>query len=245
MRVTESEVKKTYDRIAGKYHEGRKVGWKMVYNEFNELPATLSLLKKIKGKKVLDLGCGTGIYTKILKKKGARVWGIDISPRMIDIAKKEVKGVEFRIGSATKLPYKSATFDIVLASLVVHYFGNIDKAFREIRRVLKKDGVFIFSSDNPVTAATHKMRGRPRKYRIFGNYFKEGKFYKRWPRLGIRIVYQHFTFQTMIRTIVRNGFTIEDFVDTKTVKAAAKYDRSMYAFTSKVPWFSVWKVRKV
>lgn len=245
MKITEKEVRKTYDRIAEKYHESRKVGWKMVYNEFNEVPATLSLLKNIRGKKVLDLGCGTGIYTKILKRKGANVQGIDISPKMIEIAKQYVKDVDFKVGSAYKLPYKTGTFDIVLASLVVHYFGNLGQAFREVRRVLKKNGVFIFSSDNPVTAATHRMRGRPRKYRVFGNYFKEGKFYKRWPRIGIRIVYQHFTFQTLIRTIVRNGFTIEDFVDTKTVKEAAKYDRSMYAFTSKVPWFSVWKVRKI
>jgi len=245
MKITENEVRKTYDRIAKKYHEGRKVGWKMVYNEFNEMPATLSFLKNVKGKKILDLGCGTGIYTKILKKRGAKVYGVDISPEMIEIAKREVKGVEFKVGSAVDLPYKSGTFDMVLASLVIHYFPSLDKAFSEIRRVLKKDGIFIFSSDNPVVAATHRMRGKPRKYRVFRNYFDEGKFYKRWPRIKSRVPYQHITFQTMIRAVVRNGFNIEDFVDTRTTKEAKKYDRSMYAFTSKVPWFSVWKVRKI
>jgi ubiquinone/menaquinone biosynthesis C-methylase UbiE len=245
MRITEKEVRETYDRIAKKYHKGRQIDKKMIYNEYNEVPATLSLLQNIRGKKILDLGCGTGIYTKILKKKGAKVQGIDISPKMIEFAKQYVKGVDFKVGSAYKLPYKSGTFDIVLASLVVHYFGNLDKAFKEIRRVLKKNGVFIFSSDNPLVSVTHRIKGKPRKFRVFGDYFNEGKFYERWPKLGIRLAYQHFTFQTMIRTIVRNGFVLEDFIDTKTVKAAEKIDRSMYAFTSKVPWFSVWKVRKV
>ena len=245
MRVTESEVRRSYDRIAKKYHEGRKTGWKMVYNEFNEVPATLSLLEKIKGKKVLDLGCGTGIYTKILKRKGAKVQAIDISPKMIEIAKQYVRGVDFKIGTVYNLPYKSGSFDIVLASLVVHYFANLDAAFEEVRRVLKKGGFFIFSSYNPVMAITHRMKGRPRKYRIFGDYFDEGKFYKRWPRIKVRMPYQHFTFQTWIRTIVGNGFVLDDFVDSKTTKEAAKYDRSMYEFTSKTPWYSVWKIRKV
>ena len=245
MKITEREVRKNYDRIAKRYHEGRQISKKMVYNEYNEQPATLSLLRKVKGKKILDLGCGTGIYARILKKRGAKVQGIDISPKMIEIARQNVKGVDFRIGSVYNLPYKSGTFDIVLASLVVHYFGNLNKALKEIRRVLKKNGVFIFSSDNPVMAATRGIKGKPRRYRVFGNYFKEGKFYKHWPRVGIRMPYQHFTFQTWIKTIVRNGFMLEDFIDTKTIKAAEKHDRSMYAFTTKVPWFSVWKVKKV
>jgi ubiquinone/menaquinone biosynthesis C-methylase UbiE len=243
----EKEVKKTYDRIASRYDEKRK-SEKLIYNEYNEMPATLSLLRKIKGKKILDLGCGTGIYAKILRRRGAVVSGIDISPKMIELAKQNLKGVrgaDFKVGTVYKLPYKSGTFDIVLASLVVHYFTNMDKAFREIKRVLKKNGVFIFSTDNPVINIAHRIKGKPRRYRFFVDYFKEGKFYEYWPRIGVRMPYQHITFQTWIRTIVRNGFVIEDFVDSKTVKKAAKLDRSVYNFTSKVPWFSVFKVRKI
>jgi ubiquinone/menaquinone biosynthesis C-methylase UbiE len=244
MALTEKEVRETYDRIARRYDEKRKQD-KMIYNEYNEMPATLSFLKNVKRKRILDLGCGTGIYAKILKKRGAIIQGIDISPKMIEIAKANVKGVEFRVGTVYNLPYKSKSFDIVVASLVVHYFADLNKAFKEVRRVLKDDGLFIFSSDNPVVNISHRMKGRQRKFRVFGDYFKEGKFYERWPRIGAVLPYQHITFQTWIRTIVRNGFMIEDFIDTKTLKKAEKLDKSMYAFTSKVPWFSVWKVRKI
>jgi len=242
MKITEKEVRKTYDRISLLYDKKRKE--KIIYNDYNELPATLSLLKNIKGKKILDLGCGTGIYTKILKKRGADIQGIDISPKMIELAKQNVKNVNFRVGSVYRLPYKSGIFDIVVASLVVHYFSDLDRAFREIRRVLKKNGVFIFSTDNPVVNITHRIKGKSRKYRIFGDYFKEGKFYEYWPIFKTRIPYQHITFQTWIRTIVKNGFVIEDYIDTKTIKKAKKLDRSVYNFTSKVPWFCVFKVRK-
>lgn len=242
MRLAEKEVRTTYDRIASKYHEKRKS--KLIYNEYNEMPATLSLLKNVKGRKILDLGCGTGIYTKILKKRGAIASGIDLSPKMIELAKKNVKGVDFRVGSVYKLPYKPGTFDMVLASLVMNYFSNLDKAFREIKRVLKRDGVFIFSIDNPVINVTHRIKGKPRRCRVFSDYFKEGKLYEYWPTFGVRMPYHHFTFQTLIRTIVKNGFSIEDAMDTKTVKRAEKLDRSIYNFTSKLPWFMVFKIRK-
>jgi len=243
MKLTEKEVRKTYDSIARRYHE-KRTKEKLIYNEYNEMPATLSLLSNVKKKRILDLGCGSGIYAKILRRRGATVSGIDISSKMVELARQNVKNVDFKVGTVYKLPYKSRTFDIVLASLVVHYFSNLDKAFREIRRVLKKDGVFIFSTDNPVINVAHRIKGKPRKYRVFVDYFKEGKFYEYWPRVGVKMPYQHFTFQTWIKTIVRNGFIIEDFVDSKTVKQAAKLDRSMYNFTSKVPWFSVFKLRK-
>ena len=243
MRLAEKEVRNVYDRIANKYHEKRKE--KLIYNEYNEMPATLSFLKNVKGKKILDLGCGTGIYTKILKNRGAIVSGIDLSPKIIGIAKKNVKGIDFRVGSVSKLPYEFGTFDMVLASLVINYFPDLGKAFREIRRILKKGGVFIFSTYNPVTKATRRMEGKPRKYRVFTDYFKEGKFYEHWPTFGVKMPYQHFTFQTLIRAIVKNGLMIEDVIDTKTIKKAEKLDRSIYNFTSKVPWFMVFKTRKI
>lgn len=243
MKITEKEVRRTYDRIAVMWDKKRKE--KVIYNDYNEVPATLSFLRNIRKKKILDLGCGSGIYAKILKRRGAVVYGIDISPKMIELAKKNVKGVDFRVGTVYKLPYDSETFDIVLASLVVHYFANLNKAFKEIRRVLKKNGIFIFSSDNPVLHIAHRLKGKPRKYRIFGNYFKEGKLYEYWPRFGVHMPYQHFTFQTWIKTIVKNRFVIEDYIDTKTVKKAEKIDKSVYNFTSKVPWFFVMKVRKL
>ena len=243
MKITEKEVRGAYDRIAVIWDKKRKE--KIIYNDYNEVPATLSFLRNIRQKKVLDLGCGSGIYAKILKRRGAIVYGIDISPKMIELAKKNVKGVDFRVGTVYKLPYNSETFDIVLASLVVHYFANLNKAFKEIRRVLKKNGVFIFSGDNPVVITTHRMKGKPREYRIFGNYFKEGKLYAYWPIFGVRMPYQHFTFQTWIKTIVKNKFVIEDYIDTKTIKKAEKIDRGVYNFTSKVPWFFVMKLRKL
>ncbi len=75
MKREEREAKKKYDIIAKYYHNFRTKehpkGW--FYNEMLEMPSTLELLGDVKNKKVLDFGCGTGIYTKILKEKGAKI----------------------------------------------------------------------------------------------------------------------------------------------------------------------------
>ncbi|HSU72961.1 MAG TPA: SAM-dependent methyltransferase, partial [Candidatus Binatia bacterium] len=67
-----SVTSRGYNVLAKEYYETRKAGQR-VENEYLEMPATLSLLGKVKGKKILDAGCGPGIYARILHNKGARV----------------------------------------------------------------------------------------------------------------------------------------------------------------------------
>jgi len=238
----EKEVKEIYNRIAKRYH---KLSANHFFNAYLEVPATTSLLKNVKGKKVLDLGCGTGRHTIILKKRGAKVWGLDLSPKMLEIAKTEIKGVDFKVGTVYNLPYKSNFFDIVVSGLVVEYFNDIDKAFKEIHRVLKKDGIFVFSITHPLLEISKHIKGRPHTFRKFGNYFKEGRTYAHWPTFMTNILYYHRTLQSWIRAIVRNKFVIEDFVDAKPLKGGKKVNPDAYKTYSRIPHFCVFKVRKV
>src|SRR3990167_3239875 len=64
-----------------------------------------------KGAKVLDLGCASGYQSKLLKDQGLTVTGLDLSPKMIAVAKKRVPGAKFIVGDMTDLTFKSATFD--------------------------------------------------------------------------------------------------------------------------------------
>jgi ubiquinone/menaquinone biosynthesis C-methylase UbiE len=238
----EKEVREIYNRIAKRYH---KLSANHFFNAYLEVPATISLLKNVKGKKVLDLGCGTGRHTIILKKRGARVWGLDLSPKMLEIAKTEIKGVDFKVGTVYNLPYRSNFFDVVVAGLVVEYFKDIDKAFKEIHRVLKKDGIFVFSITHPLLEISKHIKGRPHTFRKFGNYFKEGRTYAHWPTFMTNILYYHRTLQSWIRAIVRNKFVIEDFLDAKPLKEGKKVNPDAYRTYSRIPHFCVFKVRKV
>jgi ubiquinone/menaquinone biosynthesis C-methylase UbiE len=238
----ENEVKEIYNKLAKRYH---KITAHHFFNAYFEVPATSSLLKYVRNKKILDLGCGTGRHTIILKKRGAKVWGLDLSPKMLEIAKSEIKDVDFKVGSVYKLPYKSNFFDVVVAGLVIGYFKNLDNAFKEIYRVLKNNGIFVFSFTNPLTEISTHIKDKPETYRKFGNYFKEGKTYAHWPTFKVKMPYYHRTLQTLIRTIIKNKFVIEDFVDAKPVKEGKKVNPNAYKTYSKIPHFCVFKVRKL
>lgn len=238
----EKEVRETYNKIAKRYHKITTTNH--LFNTYIEVPATMSLLKNVKNRKILDLGCGTGRHSSILKKRGANVCGLDLSPKMIEVAKSEIKDVDFKVGSVYKLPFKSNFFDIVVSGLVVGHFKNLDRAFNEIHRVLKNNGIFVFSTTNPILGISRHIKGKSRLYRKFGDYFKEGKIYTHWPSLRVKVPYYHRTFQTLIRTIIRNKFIIEDFVDARPVKGGKKIDIESYNTYSQIPYFCVFKIRK-
>ena len=245
MDKLEREATSFYNKAGAGYHKDR-VSKKRFWNDFLEMPATLSLLGHVKNKKILDVGCGTGIYAKILNDNGAKVHGIDISPKMIQLAKSYVKNVDLKVGSAYRFPYKSNYFDIVVSALVIEHLSDLDKAFREIKRVLKKGGVFVFSLGNPVIDASHPVKGKPNSTRNFENYFRETIYTHTWGKKdGTKVRYMHRTYETIIRTIIRNGFSIEDYIDAKPVLSGRKVDKNAFESTSRLPYVCVFRVRSV
>jgi len=249
----DDKLAKLYDKLGDNFFKVRTE--KMIFNEYIEMPAVLSLLKDIKNKRILDLGCGPGIYAKILKKRKAEVYGIDISKREIEIARGYAKGVDFRVGNAYRLPYESGYFDFVVSALVAEHFVDVDKAFKEVRRVLKKGGIFVFSISNPMLGIAKHQKGMPKQYRVFGDYFKEGMLVKKWWRdkedafkvPAVNVPFYRRTLESWIKAIIRNGFTIEDYVDAKLIKRPTGADRRTYAiykFASKIPYVSVFRANR-
>jgi SAM-dependent methyltransferase len=251
LKPEEKEAEKAYDIMAETYHNHRtKVnpkGW--FYNEMLEMPATLSLLGNVKNKKILDFGCGTGIYAKILEKKGAKIKGFDISEEMLKIARKNNPRLDLRQGSGYKIPFNEK-FDIVVAALVIDYFDNWDKVFQQVSKVLKKGGVFVFSAGNPVCECAKRIKSGRKSYKVLGirSYFDEKVHHCDWSYKDgktVTIPSYHKTYETIIKTIIKNGFEIADYKDTFPLKKAKKLFPEDYAEYSKSPYFCVWKVRKV
>lgn len=94
---------------------------------------------------VLDLGCGDGLNILLLNRMGIKkVVGVDISKKLLEMAKENNPKTKFYVGSAESLPFKDSTFSVVLIDSVLHHLMKYDKPIREIRRVLKKGGKLCF-----------------------------------------------------------------------------------------------------
>lgn len=107
------------------------------------------LLGDVKGKTILDYGCGLGDNSVLLASRGAKVIGVDISPELIDLAEKRLAAhnfshlAEFRIGSAHELPLEDESVDVVFGMAILHHL-DLKLSSEEVFRILKKDGRAIF-----------------------------------------------------------------------------------------------------
>lgn len=114
----------------------------------------LQMSGNVDGKRILDVGCGSGVFMIEFIKKGAYVAGIDYSQKMIDLAKAELnthkiseKKYQLKKAGATKLPYKKSEFDLILATGLTDYMTDEDdqQFLNEASRVLKKGGRIVVS----------------------------------------------------------------------------------------------------
>jgi SAM-dependent methyltransferase len=130
----------------------------------------------LRGALVLDYGCGNGDFSRVLAGRGARVYGIDISPQLIeqaraDAAKMGMDGsLRFFVGDAHHTPFDDASFDYVLGNGALHHL-DLEKAYAEIARVLKPGAKAVFQEPmyhhpllwtlRRLTPATHTADERP------------------------------------------------------------------------------------
>jgi ubiquinone/menaquinone biosynthesis C-methylase UbiE len=110
------------------------------WNAYYEWPATRSLLPELKGKRVLDAGCGPGHYAKWMIEQGAEVVGIDFTPKMLEIARAQLGDSIMLHQADLNEPLSFLTdesFDIVVSPLVCDYIRDLRKLFAEYYRVLR------------------------------------------------------------------------------------------------------------
>ena len=112
-----------------------------------------SLLNDIPCNKLLDIGCGTGIYFDVLANYADHIEAIDLSNEMIQVAQEYCKqnsltNIHPRAGTAEFLEYEDASFDVVIGLDVLHHIIDLEKALAEIYRVLKSGGHFLVFEPN-------------------------------------------------------------------------------------------------
>ncbi|HUV42530.1 MAG TPA: methyltransferase domain-containing protein [Patescibacteria group bacterium] len=176
------------------------------YEQEMRQKVVMELLNPSKGELILDVGCGNARDIELFSIKGAKCVGIDISEGMIKAAKakakkENLKNVEFIAGDATKLPFKANTFNKVSCSETIEHMPDWRKAIREMRRVLKKNGLFVITTPNKIS-----MYGLTRN--IFGVVRKSLGFF------GVKVGKKHpydvwKTQGEVVSVLKKSGFEVK------------------------------------
>jgi SAM-dependent methyltransferase len=133
------------------------------------------------GIRVLELGCGIGLFTAELAQTGATITAIDISPDLLEIAKTErsAANVNYEVQNAYAMTYEGSTFDTVVGSSVLHHL-ELEPALGEIHRVLKPSGTIFFTEPNMLNPQIAFQKNVPWIKRKLGDSADETAFF-RWP----------------------------------------------------------------
>ncbi len=137
-----------YDKIAHEYDElSREGNW---YSPQILFGLHFDFIKV--GEKLLDLGIGTGLSSKPYHKTGLEIYGVDSSRGMTEVCKgkkilKELYVFDLDNLSEKQLPFPSNYFDHAISNGALYFFDDLEPIFQEVKRLLKKDGTFGFTTE--------------------------------------------------------------------------------------------------
>ena len=124
------------------------------------IDAFVALSRLPSGSRVVDLGCGSGVFTDVLQRRGYRCSGVDLSPKLIEIARAKFRDVEFVEGDVEQLPFADASFDGVLLSGLVHHLPDPSRCAAEVFRILRPGGTFVAFDPNRMNPFMYLYRDR-------------------------------------------------------------------------------------
>ena len=189
-------------------------------NKLFEKPALFSLLPPLEGKTILDLGCGYGEHCMEYVRRGAaRVVGIDISEKMLAVAKSENSHpkITYLHMAMEDLSSIEERFDVAASSLAIHYVEDYKTLAHDVHELLNDNGLFIFSQEHPMNTCfsggdrwTRDGNGRKLHANISG-YSVEGERESTW--FVDHVKKYHRMFSTIVNTLADNGFVIEKMIE--------------------------------
>jgi SAM-dependent methyltransferase len=214
-RPSESRLEDAGDRRGGAFYDDSELferyaehrGWSLNPNIIMERPALFDELGPVSGLRVLDLGCGDAeIGRELLNEGAARYRGIDGSTRMVQAARRMLKGTagEAVLCDIEDLAELPESFDLVLSRMALHYVADLGRVLRACRACLAPGGRVVFTVVHPVITShdARESSAEPRQNWVVDDYFVAGPRELQW--LGTITVWHHRTVEDYV-TEVRNA----------------------------------------
>jgi SAM-dependent methyltransferase len=206
--------------------------------------ADLRLCGDLKGRRVLDIGCGAGENAVTMAGQGAHVIAIDASQAQLALGKKLAATAEVRVewhqGDAADLAFLRAdSIDLALAAGFVHEVEDLDRLFRQVHRVLRAGAAFVFSHDHPMRLAVDRDNSEPGglplgTLEVRRSYFdsspiiteRDGEEIQVWPR----------TVAEVFSALHRAGYRVDVLLEPEVLRSADPRPA--------VPTSILWRARK-
>lgn len=178
-----------------------------------EWPALRSMVPDLAGRRVVDLGCGFGWFSRWAHEQdAASVIGVDVSTKMLDRARAEtaLPTIEYRCVDLDELELEESSCDVVFSSLTLHYVQDLDRLLAMTASAIQQNGSLVFSVEHPIFSAPSNQSfetgeaGHP--IWPLDNYLVEGERVTNWFVDGVRK--QHRTVATYVNAVIEAGFTI-------------------------------------
>lgn len=174
-----------------------------------------SVLPEVKGKKILDLGCGYGWHCLYAIENGANSCiGVDVSSKMLEVAKQKNSSeqIQYIHASMEEVKFEANSFDLVICSLAFHYVEDYFAMIQKIKNWLVDGGHLVFTVEHPVFTAKgdqdwyYDEQGEKLHFPV-DHYFYEGK--REAVFLNTKMTKYHRTLETYLETLLSQDFVLE------------------------------------
>ncbi|MBT4500605.1 MAG: methyltransferase domain-containing protein [Gemmatimonadetes bacterium] len=222
----------TYDQFAEQYvtvlgrHDEADISQDPIASRLLEITGD------VEGLSVLDAGCGEGYLSRELASHGAKVIGMDISPRLVEMARaKDLEGtINYQVEDLSKsLPQYENHFDLVASNMVLNDIYDYQGFASTLNAVTKDLSRLVLSMNNPYSFVIRKQ---------VGDYFDSGysALYRGMAAEGLKVSFFHRTLEDYITAFRNNGFLLDNFAD---IPHTISSDNALVPMGSQFPYFSI------
>jgi SAM-dependent methyltransferase len=240
-RVWDEQSDSYQDRHAGQLADSGGAAWGL----WQVPESQLRVLGDVRGREVLELGCGAAQWSIALARAGARMTALDNSARQLEhaLALMTAAGVEFPLvhASAEATPFADASFDIVFCDYGAMTFSDPYDTVPEVARLLRPGGLFAFSSHTPIIELTWPPGAERAGEALVCDYWTMHAIEETGEATSFQIPYGDW-----IRLFRRHGLLVEDLIELRPAEQAqSSYrDETARQWARRWPMEHIWRLTR-
>ncbi len=243
-----------YDKVAKQYSESMSDSGDFFHRTQID-PNVYKIIGVPKNKTIYDLGCGNGYIARNLARKEAKVFASDASSELIKLAKENSKGlnINYSVRDASDFGgFTEGQFDVVVMNMVIHYIKDLDTLFKGISKILKKNGLFVFSTNHPFRPGhpyseweVGRIDGKETLFIKVTGYLKnETRDGVCWCDNKTKLVMYNQPLNLLINTMAKHELYIFQIEEPESEEFALKFSKELQK-SHHIPTFIIIGARKI